>query len=77
MKIIIEDGETQTVFEDVSDYYLAVRQLEKLGLKEGLAGEFQTRSFSAGGCLREIAKEITQALLEIQDILKGQRNGNS
>lgn len=72
MKITIEadDGEL-TVFSDVTDYYVAVRTLKPATNKEGdVAMLPETRSFSNGANLRELAKEIYQSYLEIQEYLK-------
>jgi len=71
MKITVsrEDG-SEEVYNDVSDYYLAVRQLHPLGVGDYLAGEYQTRSYSRGVNLRDIAKEIAQSLIELQAIMK-------
>lgn len=72
MKIIIcrDDGTEQT-FQHVTDYFLAVRYLDS---KQDDAGNVfpipEIRSFSHGRNLRELAKELGQALVEIQEHLK-------
>jgi transcriptional regulator with AAA-type ATPase domain len=36
-----------------------------------------TKSYSWGGNVRELIKEVQQSLIELQDFLRGQRNGGS
>ena len=71
LKITIErknenDEDIVEVFQDVTDYYVAVRQLHHFEAGDGLAGEYQTRSYSCqGGGLREVVKELRQSLVEL------------
>jgi hypothetical protein len=80
VKITIEREPGQiTVFNEVSDVYVVVRQVKVL---TDLAGENPTRnidttSFSWGSNVRELVKEITQSLTELQDYLKESRHGGS
>jgi DNA polymerase II small subunit/DNA polymerase delta subunit B len=72
-----DDGAIET-FEDVTEAYLAVRQQTPVATRAGeLAVVPDTRSYSWGGNLRELVKEITQSLDELQDILREQRNARS
>lgn len=81
MKIIIEhDGGGTETYEGVTDYYLAVRRIVPATNGSGLAEMSDTKSQSRGANLRELAKEIAQSHLEIQDYLREQRiknDGNS
>ena len=79
MKISIEfdDGKGVT-YEDVTDAYLAVRQQKPAANKRGeFALLSETRSFSWGGNIRELAKELAQSQIELQEILKEQKHGGS
>ncbi len=80
MKLTIEkdNGEVE-VFQNITDLYVAYRQEAKV---VGIADNFvniisNTRSHSWGGNLRELLKELRQSLDELQDFLRGQRNGSS
>jgi hypothetical protein len=74
MKITVEkdDGTVQT-FDEVTDAYLSLRQAHPMMGDKGMAVELQTRSYSWGSNLREIAKELAQSLVEIQSILRNGR----
>jgi hypothetical protein len=72
MKITIQDGEKEQVFDDVLDYYIAVRQVAPLMTKESnLAREIQTKSYSKGSALRDILKELRQSVVELEVHLNG------
>lgn len=78
MKITIDldDGKKQ-VFQNVTDAYLAVRQLEPMQNKKGKSALLpETRSFSWGANLRELVKEIRQSIVELDDVLKGIQNAD-
>jgi len=77
MKITIEKEDGNQVFDDVSDYYLAIRQTRPVMMNDTnqMASLPETRSFSVGSSLREIAKELYQSYIEIQNILKGVTDG--
>jgi hypothetical protein len=78
MKITIEkDDNTSQVFEDITDAYLSIRRAEPMMSDKGMAVELQTRSYSWGSNLREIAKELSQSLVEIQSILRGGRDNHA
>lgn len=72
MKITIEEeGNIISSFDDVTDYYIAVRSVKPATNKDGEVAMLpETRSFSRGSNLREIVKEIHQSYLEIQEYLK-------
>jgi len=78
MKItILMDNGTEQIFNDVTDYYFAVRQLNPLMSEDKkIAILPETRSYSHGPNIRELIKELSQSLIELQDFLRGQ-NGNS
>ncbi len=72
MKITIEhdNGKTE-VFQHVTDAYLACRTLKSIGHGDALLrGIPEVRSFSWGGNLRELTKEVQQSLIELQDKLR-------
>lgn len=77
MKIVLElDDGTKEIHQNVTDYYLAVRKLEPMiGSENDMATLPETRSFSYGSNLREVAKEVAQSLVEIQEFLREQRRG--
>jgi hypothetical protein len=71
MKITIELDDAETlVFQNITDYYIAVRQLEPYSDSKGLYSLPETKSFSRGGNVRELVKELSQSLIELQDFLK-------
>lgn len=79
MKITIDhEGESDTiVYQNVTDYYLAVRSLEPMTNSEGdMATLPEVKSHSWGANLRELAKEVAQSLYEIQDYLKQKRSAD-
>ncbi len=72
-----DDGTTE-IFKEVTDFYIAYRALKSVASTDGLLYPIpEVRSFSWGGRLREITKEITQSLIELQDKLREFRNGGS
>jgi hypothetical protein len=77
MKITVEGLPTGTeVFDEVSDAYLCVRQLQPMGSTEkGLSFLHGVHSHSWGGNVREMVKELRQSTLELEDWLK-QRRGS-
>lgn len=78
MRVIIEkDTGEKEVFQDVSDIYLAIRQDIWVGKDARAFPTWKVHSFSWGGNVRELVKELQQSLVELQDFLRGQRNGGS
>ena len=80
MQITVKDGEYEATYNDVLDFFLAVRQVTPLQNPEGkLEAEIQTRSYSRGGNnLREIVKELRQAIVELEALMnKKGDNGSS
>ncbi len=82
MKLTIEhdDGRSPEVFQYVTDLYIVVRQKEPVLAwkdKKQVDSVIRTRSFSWGSDVRELVKELQQSLVELQDFLRGQRNGGS
>jgi len=70
MQITVKDGEYEATYNDVLDFFLAVRQVQPLQNPEGkVEAEIQTRSYSRGNNLREIVKELSQAEVELQRYL--------
>jgi len=79
MKVTIEkdDGEIE-VFQNVTDLYIALRQLKPIKEKNSEPALLpETRSYSWGSNLRELVKEITQSVIELQNFLRGSTNGSS
>ena len=80
MRITIEfDDETEPlVYEDILDYYLAIRNTIILTDDDNtIVKEIRMNSFSETtqpDNLRDIAKELQQSLIEIQDFLKNTRS---
>jgi hypothetical protein len=70
-----EDGLTE-VFEDVTDCYIAYRQetLRTDGQRAWPTLDIRSHSWGTGH-LRDLVKEVQQSLVELQDFLRGQRNG--
>lgn len=78
MKITVErdSGEVET-FQHVSDCYLAVKQIIPVMSNNGDAGTISNcKSYSWGANLRELAKELAQSLIEIQDTLTQMRRSD-
>jgi hypothetical protein len=80
MKVTIEleTGKTE-VYDRVTDLYVAMRQEDYLmesGTRQ-LHPYPKVSSRSWGGNVRELVKEVQQSLVELQDFLRGQRNGGS
>jgi hypothetical protein len=75
MKITVENGRKITVFNNVSDYYIAVRVHDPLTEGSAMITGAHTYSQSYGAALREIVKEVQQSLVELQDHLRKVRNG--
>ena len=79
MKVTIQqDDGTAIVYRDVTDVYVAVRQLESVkSAKDDLPALLPvTTSRSWGGNVRELVKEVQQSLVELQDYLRGVRDGS-
>lgn len=79
MKLTVEQDDGKTiVYQNVTDIYLAVRQLDTVqSAKDGSPALLPvTASHSWGGNVRELVKEVQQSLVELQDYLKEQRHGN-
>jgi len=77
MKIVITmDDKTEKVYQNITDYYVCVRQLEPMQGKKGkMAMLPETKSFShSTGKIRELLKEIRQSIEEIQDVIRGSRS---
>jgi len=71
MKITIDVDGKETVYDQVSDYYLAVKTMVPVANKKGgdMALLPLIRSYSVGDP-RELIKEITQSAVELQDLLR-------
>jgi transcriptional regulator with AAA-type ATPase domain len=79
MRIIIEhdDGKRET-FQDVTDAFLAARQLRPMQGEEGdLALLPHLQSWSWGNNVRELLKELRQAVVELEDYLRRQHERSS
>lgn len=80
MRVTIEkdNGETE-VFQDITDLYIAYRITKRYGIETFpmVTTIQETRSHSWGANLRELVKEVTQSLVELQDFLREQRNGGT
>ena len=79
MKIVVtDDDEKTTVYQNVSDLFIAVRYEYPMATpaKKPVIHTL-TASHSWGSNIRELVKEVTQALSELQDFLREQRNGGS
>ena len=79
MKITIEknDGEIE-VHQDITDLYIATRQLVPgIGRDQRLIEMCIPHSYSWGPNVRELVKEITQSLIELQEYLKEHRHGGT
>lgn len=73
MRIVVTTDEgSEIVYQHVTDYYLALRQMEpcKVGEDSRVSLLPETRSYSRGSNLREVVKELAQSLVEIQAYLK-------
>ena len=78
MKVTIErDDGQEVVYQEVTDYFLTVRQLERFTNGTELVGEFRTHSASAGPHLRDLVKEIEQSCRYMQRLLVKQEDGPS
>jgi hypothetical protein len=80
MKLLIthDDGK-QEAFDRITDLYIAVRQedyMAEAGTRK-LHPYPKLTSHSWGPNVRELVKELQQSLVELQDFLRGQRNGGS
>lgn len=80
MKITVEDDDGKTtVHQYVTDCYLCIRY-DDLRIEEGTGRMYRypvVRSWSWGSNVRELVKEVAQSLVELQDFLRGKRNGDS
>lgn len=79
MKITIEHDDKKTeVFQNVTDAYLAVVQRHDVMDTASQVGfEMRTQSYSWGGRMRDLIKELRQSEVELQNIINKQNNGNS
>ena len=79
MTIIVElDDGTKHVYKDVYDAYLAVRHgLATVDPEGRVAVMPDIRSYSWGSNLRELVKEVSQSLVELQDTLREMRHASS
>lgn len=78
MKIVVtKDDGTDIVFQDVSDCYLAVRQVTSVSHKKETKLVVETKSWSWGANVREIVKEVAQSLIELQEYLGSMRNATN
>jgi hypothetical protein len=77
MTITIElDKKQKEVYQNVTDAFLAVRQLNSARNDKGkMATIIDTSSRSWGPNVRDIIKEITQSTIELQDYLKELKDG--
>jgi len=80
MKLTVEkdNGETE-VFQNIADLYIAYQQEDTVFVKDiqRFSTRVTVRSHSWGANVRELVKEVQQSLVELQDFLRGQRNGGS
>lgn len=79
MRILVtrDDGTTEA-FENVTDAYLAVRQSTPWTDGNHMTFRDEMRSYTWGNNVRELAKELAQSVLELQDFLRRlQRGGTS
>lgn len=81
MKIIVEhdDGQRE-IFQDVTDAFLAARQYKPMAARENapnLVMVPDVRSWSWGANIRELLKELRQAVVELEGILKETSRGGS
>lgn len=76
LTIALDDDKT-IVYQDVTDLYIAIRQLKPVQKqKDGSPAVIaETTSYSWGSNIRELIKEVTQSLHELQDFLKERRHG--
>lgn len=80
MRVIIEkDNGVEEVFQNITDLYIAYRQTELVNRQQDKFAiqRTVTKSHSWGSNVRELVKEVTQSLVELQDFLREQRNGGS
>lgn len=79
MRIIIEhdDGRDNEIFDNVTDLFVAVRQIITGTVQDKPAFVNETRSHSWGPHVRELTKEVQQALVELQDFLRSERHERS
>ena len=79
MKITFEDDDKKvTVFQNIIDAYLCVRQLEPMKGKKGkMANLPETKSYSWGVNVRELVKEVNQSLVELQEYLRSLPRGDT
>ena len=79
MKLIfIDDSGKETVFQNVTDLYIAVRNQIPMVSKVGSTAMLpETRSYSWGSNLRELTKEVQQSLVELQDAMRSKRDGGN
>lgn len=77
MKLIVErDDGTQQIFQDAIDAYLIVHQKIAQEMDGQIVFVTQTSSHSWGN-LREIAKELHQSEIEIQEKMKEIKRAHS
>lgn len=78
MKVVItKDDGSEIVFKDVSDCYISVRQLTTVVHDKQPKLVVETKSWSWGGNVRELVKEIQQSLVELQEYLRSKNASNS
>ena len=78
MKITLEDDDKKvTVYQNITDVYFCIRQLEPMKKGAKIAMLPETRSFSFGSNVRELVKELGQSLVELQEYLRSIPRGSS
>lgn len=79
MKITVElDDGRVLVYDKVSDAYLSVHQCMLMADDQGRVFEQPViRSNSWGSNLRELVKEVSQSVIELQDLLREHRNASA
>jgi len=79
MRLTIEkDDGTTEVFQNILDLYVVVRREEKALFEADKLGLYiKTTSHSYGSNVRELVKEVSQSLVELQDYLREQRYGGT
>lgn len=78
MKLVFtDDSGKETVYQNVTDLYIAVRQEVPMTRDGKMGFALQTTSHSWGAHVRELVKEVQQSLVELQDFLRSQRHGDS
>lgn len=75
MKITVEIDGKETVYDNVSDYFLAVREMKPVQNPDGGMAILPSMRSVSHGDIREILKEIRQATYELEH-MKEERDGD-